>query len=610
MLKLNKEYHDNGLKIIKEIIDKLQKNELDSLVPVLPLLFQWKGKPYTLTDYFPFEELFKTTLPRRFVLKTGRQVSKSTSLAARSVIQSITIPYFSTLCVTPLFQQIRRFSAMYVQPFIAHSPFKHLWTSTKTENNVFQKSFLNQSQIIFSFCGLSVDRIRGVSANQCCFDEVQDIDYNHIPVVLETMGGQKIRLEMYAGTSKTLDNTLEGLWERSSQAEWCIPCLNCKHLNVPRMGEDLEKMIGPARPDISEQNPGVICSKCSRPLLPRTGMWVHKFPERKLRFAGYHVPQIIMPVHYASPERWSELLSKQSGTSGYTAAKFYNEVLGEAYDVGTKLVNKTDLQKVAVLPWQATPQELTTIAERTRNDYDLIVMGVDWGGGGEDEVSYTTCAVAGRRLNGSIDIIYGERLLTPHDQLAEARRIMDIYRAFNCAFFAHDFNSAGAVRETIMIQAGVPEDRVVPIFYVWVRGKNIMQYKPAHHDQFRGYWLLDKARSLVNLCQSIKLGHIRFFSYDFFENTSGLLHDFLALVEHKIPTARGPDLYTIRRNPNLSDDFAHSVNFACCAIWHYTQSWPDLAQLARLSGLLDAHSEFQNQDLHSIYSDSETRFFH
>jgi phage terminase large subunit GpA-like protein len=133
---------------------------------------------------------------------------------------------------------------------------------------------------------LTVDRVRGIPANHCCFDEVQDIDYNHVPVILETMGGQKIRLELYAGTSKTLDNTLEGIWSSSSQAEWVIPCQNCKYENVPAMGQDIEKMIGPYRKDISEMAPGVICAKCRSPIHPRKGFWVHKFPERRWTFAG------------------------------------------------------------------------------------------------------------------------------------------------------------------------------------------------------------------------------------------------------------------------------------------------------------------------------------
>lgn len=569
--------------IVATINEKIRDGKLRTFVPLLPLILSLNGKPYTLSDHFPFEPLFQFQLARRLVLKTGRQVSKSTSLAARGVLMSATIPHFSTLYVTPLYEQVRRFSTRYVRPFIHQSPFKFLLLGQDSEDSVLQKSFANQSRMFFSFCGLSVDRIRGISANQCCFDEVQDIDQQHIPIVLETMGGQKTRLEVYAGTSKTLDNTLEGLWARSSQAEWCIPCRNCRHLNVPKMGHDLEKMIGPYREDICEERPGTICAKCAKPILPRDGKWVHEFPERKDRFSGYHVPQIIMPIHYASPERWGELLAKQSGQFGYNTARFYNEVLGEAYDVGTKLVNKTDLQRAACLPWDCRPDLAEEIARQVENKYDLVVMGVDWGGGGEDEISYTTCAVVGFMATGGMHVIYGERLLTPHDHVSEASRLMHIFRLFNCRLLAHDYNGAGSIRETIMVQAGLPLDVIVPMVYYRSAAADIMVFRSPQDHHPRYYWHLDKARSLVLVCQTIKLGLLKFFRYDFDTgDQTGLLHDFLALVEHKIPTGRGPDIYTVRRHANLSDDFAHSVNFACCAIWNWTQSWPNLAALANI----------------------------
>lgn len=68
-----------------------------TLKPLLPLLLSIRGKPYHLHDHFPFAPFFRTRMPRTTLLKTGRQVSKSTSLAAQGVLFSNCIPYFSTL---------------------------------------------------------------------------------------------------------------------------------------------------------------------------------------------------------------------------------------------------------------------------------------------------------------------------------------------------------------------------------------------------------------------------------------------------------------------------------------------------------------------------------
>jgi hypothetical protein len=232
------------------------------------------------------------------------------------------------------------------------------------------------------------------------------------------------------------------------------------------------------------------------------------------------------------------------------------------------------------LPWQNKPKDPYEQIGLSRN-YDLIIMGVDWGGGGEDEVSFTTVAILGWRASGQIDVIFGERLLTPHDQLGEANRILNLFNAFGCHFMAHDYNGAGSGRETIMVQAGMPAERIIPIVYYRSAAANMMVHKPGVEQHPRAYWQLDKARSLVTLCQAIKLGVIRFFAYDHKgDEDRGLLHDLLALVENKVETARGPDIYTVQRNPMLTDDFAHSVNFAACSIWHRMQAWPDLASLA------------------------------
>ena len=93
-----------------------------SMVGALPLLLRLRGRPYTLEDHFPMEPIFRTEMPVQFLLRCGRQVSKSTTFAAQGVIQSGCTPFFNSLFVTPLFEQCRRFSTNYVRPFVNDSP--------------------------------------------------------------------------------------------------------------------------------------------------------------------------------------------------------------------------------------------------------------------------------------------------------------------------------------------------------------------------------------------------------------------------------------------------------------------------------------------------------
>ncbi len=398
------------------------------------------------------------------------------------------------------------------------------------------------------------------------------------------------KLTTFAGTPKTLDNTIEGLWQKSSMAEWAVKCPACNKLNIAAKEYDLYAMLGPlpakSEAKLSEAVPGTICANpaCRRRLSPREGRWMHRRPELRVDYPGYHVPQAIMPIHYADTAAWSDLLGKREGRNNTSTAVFDNETLGESCDQGIKLVTVTDLKAAATLPWRNDPlgRKTPTEAIAARRDYLDVALGADWGGGGDKETSFTKVAVAGYRPGGQIDIIYGRMSLTPHDHFAEARMVLKTYNAFDCQILAHDYNGAGTVRESLMVQAGLPYDRVMPLCYHPTATRNILVYHASEALHSRNYWLLDKARSLLMTASCIKLGRIRFFQYDFEDaDNPGLLHDFLALVENKVEMARGRDMYTIQRNPQFQDDFAHAVNMACCALWH-RHGWPNLAEVANM----------------------------
>jgi hypothetical protein len=558
------------LKIVKE-------GKMPNFAPLLPLVLTLDGKPYSLDNHFQFETLFYTRMPKSMVLKTGRQVGKSTVGSAHGVITCTSIPYFRTLYITPLFEQVRRLSNNYVRPFVEQSPVRALWTGTNTENNVLQRSFRNYSMMQFSFASLDADRVRGIRSDKVVIDEVQDMDSDLIPIIKETMSASPWAISQYSGTPKTPDNTIEGLWLSSSQAEWCIPCKNCKKLNVASTKHDLEKMIGPWRDDISERNPATICASCQKTIFPWEGRWIHRYPERRFQFAGYHVPQPIMHIHYADRMKWTELLAKREGYGNYTPEKYMNEVLGESCGTGVQLVSMDELQTACTLEYVNNPRD-PRASIKDIEKYRHRVLAVDWGGGGEQGISLTVVAVMGITQTGTIHVIWGRRLMTPHDHLLEARQCLEYFDLFKCSFIAHDYTGAGSLRETFLCQAGVPYDRLIPVQYVRAAAAKIMSVVKPTKTNPRTYYRVDKTRSLLTVCAAIRLHRIKFFKYDYRSTDDpGLIHDFLALVEQKTETRIGSDMYTITRNPHLSDDFAQAVNIGACGLWYSTGSWPDLS---------------------------------
>lgn len=569
----------------KVFAELAKQNAFPSLAPLLPLVLNLNGKPYSIKDHFPFSPLFRTLAPKNQVWCTGRQVSKSTSLAAQGVVLANSVPFFKTLFVTPLYEQIRRFSNNYVRPFIDQSPIKSQWCGTSTENSVLQRSFKNNSMMLFSFALLDADRVRGVSADRVCIDEVQDMDPDHIPIIQETMSYSRYATGSFTGTPKTLDNVIFGLYKRSSQAEWFIKCPHCSYWNITSRDHDLDAMIGPYNIHISEKYPGTVCAKCQKPINPRYGRWVHRNPERRWQFAGYHVPQIILPLHFSDPEKWSTLLLKREGFGNMTQAQFYNEVMGESIDTGQKLISETELKAACVLDWENAKTPDPKCLENL-DHYKHRILAVDWGGGGEAGVSFTVLAVMGFRHDGSMDVLWAKRLLIGGDHLAEAVECMKWSQLFKCDFVAHDYTGAGTVRETVMVQAGFNLDRVMAMRLVRSAAQDLLVYKPPTPINHRAHYSLDKTRSLLYTCQAIKLKQIRFFHYDWTSQDSpGLISDFLALVENKADSRSGSDIYTITRNTLLTDDFAQAVNLGAAALWHINDAWPNFAALAGVMAL-------------------------
>jgi hypothetical protein len=67
-----------------------------------------------------------------------------------------------------------------------------------------------------------------------------------------------------------------------------------------------------------------------------------------------------------------------------------------------------------------------------------------------------------------------------------------------------------------------------------------------------------------------------------YESSKDITHDLLALMEDRRDVPSGADIFLIRRNAKLIDDFAHALNYGCIAIWHAFQCYPDLSKLVAI----------------------------
>jgi len=534
------------------------------LTPILPVLFNLKGKPYNLKEHFPMEPLFKIfDIPREILFKCGRQVSKSTCLAYQGLGTSIINPYFNTLYVTPLYEQVRRFSQNYMKQAIDTCRVRDKILESGSSENVLQRTLSNQSTMFFSFAFTDCERTRGINSDALKVDECQGMDHTFIPIMQQSMKASEYRLTQFSGTPLTKDNTMEKLWTASSQAEWCIPCHNCKKLNVCCYDGGIMSMIGKY---------GLICAKCGKPINTEEGWWEHQHPHKRNLFSGYHAPQPIFPMHCRDPERWSELLREMRNET-----VFMNEVLGESWDVGSRLVTKTELQEACVLPHRNTIED--ALRGYSPNSYVCRFLAVDWSGGGTKEESLTAYVVLGLLPSGKIDVLYAST--RPHriDHVTDALEVISLFETFNCNFLAHDYTGAGANRESTLNSCGFDLNKIWPITLASSHGKkHFMTFSPPTANHVRSSYTLDKARSLVFTCELIKHQYIRFPRY---ETCQPEIDHFLGLVEETKPTPRGPDLYLIGKAQGVCDDVAQAVNIGVCSIYESQQKWPDVLKFTK-----------------------------
>jgi hypothetical protein len=418
-------------------------------------------------------------------------------------------------------------------------------------------------------------------ANGIAVSNCQDMNREFIPIIDETMSHSAWTIRQMTGTPKTEENTLTNLFRESSQCEWFVPCMHCTEggnptWNIPSREFHIEKMIGPWHENISEQQPATICHKCGKPISPRMGRWVPREQERHPYYAGYHVPQIIMPLHFADPVKWKRLVDKRAGKFGTAPYQFWNEVLGTPYDTASKLVTMTELRAACMADRKNTIQ-----AAQSKKGYRMTCLTADWGGGGKDETSFTTLSYMGIRPDGKIEVLWGKRLMTPHAHLKEARQVLEYWNLLRPDFFVHDYTGSGTLRETFIVQAGVPAIKILPMAFIHAaKGAPVYHVAPTPQHP-RHHYRVDRPRLLLNACAAIKLGVMDFFEWDWENQESpGLISDFLALIEEKTTTMAAGERYLIRKQDGLRDDFACAVSMGATAFWYVTKAWPDFSRAA------------------------------
>jgi hypothetical protein len=502
------------------------------------------GAPFSLADYPMYRAIydgrFKSTL-----MMCGRQVAKSTSLANFIITESVSIPFFKEYYLSPTKEQTLTFSNLRVGKTLAYSPLvKKHFQSPEHSDRVLHRSYTNGSENGFTYACDDADRARGFSADRVLYDEFQDMLYDAVvPVVNACLKNSKYRYETYAGTPKSMEASIQYLWERSTQSEWVMKCSSCGKYNFVVSDKSLGKH-------------GPICLNCGTVLNPRFGQWVDMKvtrPGDTALIKGFHIPRLIMPsdVPIANPgkeadaqSRWDDIL-RDYGL--HSPARFRNEVLGVSDAIGQRLISLEELMALCGNRGglHRTPQH----GSKHMEGVTMAVAGVDWTGGGQAGISRTVLWVWGYvPAEQRLKVLY-YRVYPNNNAVSDVKDIAEVCNNFNVALVVGDAGEGNLPNS--MLREALGAHRTTAVQYG--SQKTAMTWNGV--DRF----MLDRTTMIDNYIMLLKKQGVLYEDYPVMRVA---IEDVLNVYEEV--TLSGKKVW--RHSPQLPDDCLHAQIFGWLAL--------------------------------------------
>jgi len=505
-----------------------------------------ESKPFSLALYPMFKQIYSVEYPE-LILKCGRQVGKTVTEHNMMLIESVAIEGFRHLYVSPSQEQTRRFSISKLGKTLHGSPdLKSILLSGNWRCNVSHHLYGNTSEIFLSYAGDDADRIRGISCDRIHYDEIQDIPYDGVvPVINECIRASHYKYITYAGTPKTLNNTIEYIWLRSTGNEWAIRCDHCNKWNIYVSLHGLGKK-------------GISCLKCGNYVNPYSAIWVPASPNAHTH--GFHIPQIILPENNPITSKsqkeydyrlsnWQRILRKID-TGEYSETVFLNEVIGVSTAGGTKLFSLDELTEKCdpsfVMARDPGPHW-------NPNKYRMLIAGIDWGGNGKDETSRTALTIYALTYDGHMRLLY-YRMYPIENPMVTLDDITHVLDTYNINVIGADAGEGSLPNSYLRRKYG--HDKVFPIRYL--KQKRILEWDNELH---QGCYKVDKTSVIDNLSLYLK-NNGGSMIYPRAEDCQPLFDDMLNVFEDI--TKAGNKVWA--KHSRMTDDGLHAQVFAYIAM--------------------------------------------
>jgi len=471
----------------------------------------------------------------------GVVTHNSSTLANKIIYYCCRHPDFMNLYVAPREkQQVRPFSSDRVKPLIRFSPYISTFMDKTCSDQVFDKSLNNGALMYFRSCYLNADATRGLSADQLQIDEIQDILPENIPVMEEALSHSIYKYHIYSGTPKTTSNSLYFYWTLSTQREWLVKCRHCRYWNY--LGEEV---IGETY---------MQCSKCRKPIYATDGQWV--IMNQEGTWEGYRISQLMVPwVKFYDPTGSEETI--KSKQARYPGAKFHNEVLGLAYDIGQKPISEAELRSCCDLKHPVTKDLCNHMVdpEPWMKKFPCF-GGIDWGTGAGENPSYTVLTIGAMLHPGIFCVFFIKKFEGREANLAsQPEKITEICRRYNVQLIGSDWGF-GAAQNSILRESWTVK-RIMEFQYVG------QQRKPVKFDKDTLRHTVDRTNAMTTFFRNIQRQKYKFFRWDQFKKFA------VDITNIDVEYNETRQVLQYSHSPDRPDDVAHSIIYAELAAQYF-----------------------------------------
>jgi len=488
--------------------------ERSIILPGEGIFCRFDARPYWPPVYNREFGLWKNS-----VIIGGRQVEKSTFLANDSVLD-IHIPNMKTLFVLPRREQAQRFSQTRYQ-----TTFNLLNSEKPTvvTDQVLMKMYNNGSVLYFAgmYGSTGADPSRGISANILRIDEAQDVIWDEVQKLQETIAhrisAEEPNMQSISGTHKTRATPLWHAWVDSTQREWFIKCNMCGKWNFPD-----ESIIGPL---------SLICKKCGKPIYTKNGKWVKTGPT-DAHYEGFRIPQIIAPhINFDSKTPLSINHKKQNMTRNL----FLQEIMAEPADNDLLLITQEQF-------WNACNQDQSFILPGDKKPPGEYFAGLDWGQGSGKNPAFSILSI-GRLTADGLQTVYIKKFIGEESDMHKVfEETIRLYKLYNVKSIAVD-EGFGQYQNPDFAKRGL---NTLRILYT-------TQKKRVVYDEASRVYHVDRTKVLESYKRDLVEDH--FIKLANKESMSQFINDFTCL---EVVVNEKTDTYTYDHQPGTHDDALHA----------------------------------------------------